>query len=142
MKGFKPKKGIVKDAAMLVAGGIGAKLVKNLGKKFITNATMQKFLPALPLVVGVMLSGNKKMEMIAYGMITTGGDDMVGAFIPSLAGIEDMDLSGIFGPLDGPLNDGMDGPLNDDMNGPLNDDMNGHNDQMADDMNGADYEHY
>jgi len=30
-------------------------------------------------------------------MIAVGGADLVGSFIPGLAGLEDMDLSGIFG---------------------------------------------
>lgn len=83
-------------AVPLVAGAIGAKLAKNVSGKFIQN---DKLRAAVPLVLGIVLAGSKSatMQGIGSGMIAVGGADLVGSFIPGLAGLEDMDLSGIFG---------------------------------------------
>jgi len=123
MKGFKPAKGILSTSAQLAAGGVGAGLVKNLVKK-VAPDSMQKFVPAAPLFLGILLSGNKKLQNVAFGLIAVGGKELVGQFIPSINGLEDMDLSGIFGmQMGGPLN----GPLNFNVNEQYDGEMNGTN---------------
>lgn len=104
----------------IVGGGVAAKVVKNLSGKFIKN---DKLRAAAPLVVGLLLASNKKTAMIGYGMIAVGGADLAGTIVPQLAGIEDMDLSGVFGPLNDDMGDDISDELGDDMGGPLNDDI-------------------
>lgn len=86
----------------IVGGAIGARFIKNIAGKMIAN---DKIKAAAPLVAGILLMGAKSetMKGVGAGMVAVGGADLVGTFIPSLAGIEDMDLSGIFGdPLNAP----------------------------------------
>lgn len=113
MKMKMPKKSL-KKMPMLVAGGVGERLVKNLTKKYlIKDEAKAKFIPAVPLILGLMLAENSKTENIGIGMATVAGVDLIGGFVPTLAGLEDMDLSGIFG------DDEMGDPLADDVGGPL-----------------------
>lgn len=91
----------VKGALPVIAGAVAAKLIKNLSGKMITNPKLQH---AAPLILGLFLSGSKKTEKLGMGMIAVGGAGLVGSFIPSLAGIGEMDLNGIFL---NPLNDGL-----------------------------------
>jgi hypothetical protein len=120
-----PKGKHLKQAAMITAGGLGAKVVKNLSKKFITQPGLQKLVPAVPVLVGLLMLQSAKTEDLGFGMIAVGGTDLAGTLVPQLAGLEDMDLTGIFdGDLNGPLNDDINDDLSDDtsnMNGPLND---------------------
>jgi len=126
-------KTLMKEGLPAVGGAIGSKLVKNLAKKIIKKPELQKFIPAVPLLVGAILSDNGKgmMHYAGIGMMASAGADLAGNFVPVLAGLEDLDLSGIFdetltddlgdtddmgdseeemnGPLDGPLNGPLDG---------------------------------
>ena len=106
----------------VVGGAIAAKFAKNLSGKFIQNEQLKA---ALPLVLGIMLTrqSNASMKHLGYGMIAVGGADLAGTFIPAIKGIEDMDLSGLFG---------------DDINGRvLNDELN---DQVLNDEITGDYD--
>lgn len=118
-------------ALPIVAGAVAAKLVKNMAGKMIKN---DKLRAAAPILIGILLAGNKKTANVGYGMIAVGGADLAGTLVPSLAGIEEMDLSGLFDELSGDGGYEMNGPLNDDlnlsgdggdyeMNGPLNDEI-------------------
>lgn len=122
MKGLKPAKGIINTSVQVVAGGVGAGLVTNLAKK-VAPDSIQKYVSAAPLVVGILLSGNKKLHNVALGMIAVGGKNLVGQFIPAINGLENMDLSGLFGPSPDPLN----GPLNFNVNEEFDGEMNGAN---------------
>lgn len=121
-------KNSVSTALPLVGGAIAAKVAKNVSGKVIKN---EKLRAALPLILGLFLVGNKKMEKIGFGMIAVGGADLAGTIVPALSGIEDMDLSGVldgFEDIHG--DDDMGGPLDgfEDIHGPLNgdDDMGGY----------------
>src|SRR3954463_2666777 len=105
-----PKGKHLKQAAIITAGGLGAKVVKNLAKKFITAPGMQKLIPAVPVAIGIMLLQSAKTEDLGFGMIAVGGTDLAGSIVPQLAGLEDMDLTGIFG------DDDLSDPLNDELN--------------------------
>lgn len=87
-------KNLTGTAAPVVAGAIAAKLAKNVAGKVIKN---DKLRAALPLVLGLGLLGSKgkTMQSVGLGMIAIGGTDLVGSFVPSIAGIEYMDLSGV-----------------------------------------------
>ena len=127
----------------VIAGGIGAGLIKNLSKKISSNEKIQA---AAPLVLGIVLRRMKSPEIkyVGLGMIAVGGRDLAGAFIPAIKGIEDMDLNGV---LNGVLNDDVADPLSDEiarnfppeeMSDDVNDDVTGGvlNDDVSDDMNG------
>jgi len=77
------------------AGGIGAKLAKNLSGKVTTNP---KIRAALPLALGIFLAMSAKTEALGLGVCAVAGADLTGTFIPAIAGLEDMDLNGVFGP--------------------------------------------
>jgi hypothetical protein len=117
-------KTLMKEGLPAVGGAIGAKLVKNLAKKVIKKPELQRFLPAVPLLVGAILSDNGKgmLHYAGIGMMAAGGADLAGNFVPVLAGLEDLDLSGIF---DETLNDDladtedMSGPIDSPLNGPI-----------------------
>lgn len=85
-------------ALPIVAGAIGAKLVKNLAGKVTQN---DKIRAGAALVFGLLLISNKSkaMQGVGAGMIAVGGADLVVGFVPQLAGIEDMDLGDV---LNGP----------------------------------------
>ena len=86
-------KSTVTGALPLIAGGVAANLTKSLSGKFIQN---EKLRAAAPLILGILLASTKgKMKELSNGMIAVGGANLVGSFVPSLAGIEDIDLSGI-----------------------------------------------
>jgi len=106
-----------------IGGALGSKVVKNLAKKVIKKPEMQKFIPAVPMLVGMMLSEQKgALEYFGIGMMASAGGDLAGQFVPALAGLEDVDLSGIF---DETVSDDMSNDLSDDLNGPLDDDVSG-----------------
>lgn len=109
-----------------IGGAIGSKLVKNLAKKVIKKAELQKFIPVVPLLVGAIMSDNGKpngaLQFVGVGMMATAGADLAGNFIPVLAGLEDVDLSGIF---DETLNDVEDLSDGEDVNGPLDGPLDG-----------------
>ena len=117
-------KAITATALPVVAGAIAAKFAKNLAGKMIQDARLKA---ALPLVVGLMLTGSKKTEKIGMGMIAVGGADLAGSLIPALNGIEDMDLNGIFG-----------NPLNSVLNGEDDEDVSG----VFEDVGATDYDTY
>lgn len=96
-------------ALPIVAGAIGAKLVKNLAGKVTAN---DKIRAGIALALGLVLISNKSKSMqgVGSGMIAVGGADLITSFVPSLAGIEDMELGDI-------LNGGDDVYMSDDMNG-------------------------
>ena len=122
-------KGALTTAVPVVGGAIAAKLAKNVSGKFVANP---KIRAALPLILGMFLStqSNAMMKHVGYGMIAVGGADLAGEFVPTLKGIEDMDLSGIFG--SNVLNANV---INDDDD--LADELN--DDVVSDDMSGEDY---
>ena len=116
----------VTNTVALVGGGIGANFIYNKAT-MVENAKLRA---AIPLLAGIGLSmqKNKLMQMAGYGMIATGGQKLVGAFVPALAGFDaDEVIEGIYED-DG---DGMNGAtINGDnvINGPGDDDddyMNG-----------------
>lgn len=119
---MKAAKGTVKKAVPIVAGAIGAKFVKNLAGKISENP---KIKAAIPLVLGAILISQKSpaMQGVGSGMIAVGGADLAASFIPSLNGIEDMDLSGVL--------NGTSDYINDEVNGVLNgyDDVSGYEEQ-------------
>lgn len=95
-------KGLVKDVttvyAPVVAGAVAAGFAKNLAKKVSDNEKIQA---AVPLAAGIVVSRMKSpaLKNVGLGMIAASGRDLAGTFVPALRGIEDMDLSGIFGPV-------------------------------------------
>lgn len=94
------KKDTITTAAALVAGSIGANLVYNKA----TMITNTKLRAAAPLVLGLVLSGqkNKMIQGVGFGMIAAGGQKLVGSFVPGLAGIEaDEVIEGIYDDLEG-----------------------------------------
>ncbi len=122
-----PKKSL-KRAPGLVAGGIAAKLVKNLTRKMLEKASpgLAKYAAAGPVIVGLVLAESPKMENIGMGMIAVGGADTAGTFVPALAGLEDMDLSGVFG--DDEMADEI---MNDEVSDEVSDNVvNGYMDEM------------
>jgi hypothetical protein len=116
------------SALPLAGGAVAAKFVKNLAGKISQNGKVKA---GIALSVGLFLM-SQKQEMVkfaGYGMTAVGAADLAGEFVPTLKGIEDMDLSGLFG--DGAVNDDLgDKVLNDD----LNDDLSEHvlNDDLSD----------
>lgn len=125
MKSLKKGLGM---AVPVIAGAIGAKVVKNLSGKVTQNNMLRA---ALPLAVGLFLASGKGKTLpnVGLGMIAVGGADLVGSVVPALNGIEDADLSGIFDDLSGSV-------INDRV---LADDMG---DDMGDDLSGASDENY
>jgi hypothetical protein len=88
--------GIMNEDLPLVAGAVGAGFAKNLAGKVTSNEKLQA---AAPFIAGLVLK-RMKSPMIRFagmGMIASSGRDLVGTFIPSIKGIEDMDLNGLFG---------------------------------------------
>lgn len=90
----KITKSVTSKVLPTVAGGIGAKFAKNLSGKVTQN---EKLKAALPLILGIALLQSSKTEAIGMGMCAVGGADLAGQFLPAIHGIEDMDLSGLFG---------------------------------------------
>jgi hypothetical protein len=84
-------------------GGIGAKFAKNLSGKVTQNPKLRA---AIPLLIGILLCQSAKTETVGLGMCAVGGADLAGTFLPAIAGLEDTDLSGLFG--NDTLNDGYD----------------------------------
>lgn len=93
-------KGLIKDVGKvyvpIVGGAVAQGLVKNLAKKVSDNEKIQA---AVPLAVGIVVSRMKSpaLKNVGLGMIAASGKDLAGTFVPALRGIEDMDLSGMFG---------------------------------------------
>jgi len=133
-------KNFIKEDLPAVAGGIGAKFAKNIGGKFIPN---EKLAAALPLVVGILLKRgkNKMLSSVGTGMIVVGGADLAASFIPTLHGIEDMDLSGLFDGLGSSevitnvLTDDLSDNVSDDLSDDLSEDIS--EDVINDDLSGS-----
>lgn len=103
---------ITKSIIPLAAGAVGASVVVGLVKKMDKTGKFEKFAPAVPIIIGGFLVSSKKTQMLGYGMMAGGAAKLAGNLIPGLAGIEDMDLSGVFG--DMRIGENMDGTLNGD----------------------------
>lgn len=91
---------VTKSLVPLAAGAVGANFITGMVKKFDKSGKFEKFAPVGAIIVGGFLVANKKTQMLGYGMIAGGAAKLAGNVIPALAGIEDMDLSGVFGALD------------------------------------------
>lgn len=94
MQSKKMIKSITSKVIPATIGGIGAKFAKNLSGKVTQN---EKIKSALPVIFGILLMQSAKTEAVGMGMCAVGGADLVGTFIPAIHGLEDMDLSGVFG---------------------------------------------
>ncbi len=113
------------SALPIVGGAIAGKFVKNLAGKVVQNPMLRS---AAVLVAGIVVASSKgeTMKKVGYGMIAVGGADLAGTVVPSLAGIEDMDLGGLFDEVSGNV-------LNDEVSGAVL------NDEVYDDVSGDDY---
>jgi len=131
MKFKLPKGKDITGALPVVAGALGAKVVKNFAGKMIKNEKMKKFVPAVPLLVGLILAGNTgALQKIGTGMIAVGGADLAGSLVPALNGLEDTDLTGLF---DEPMNDEtLEDDLTD-MGGPIDGPIDGADEGYGDD---------
>lgn len=90
---------ITKSLLPLAAGAVGASVITGMVKKFDKSGKLEKFAPAVPILIGGFLVSGKKTQMLGYGLMAGGAAKLAGNLIPGLAGIEDMDLSGVFGDL-------------------------------------------
>jgi hypothetical protein len=80
----------------LIGGGVAAGFAKNLAGKVTSNEKLQT---AAPLIAGLILKRQKSsmMKYLGMGMIAVGGKELAATMIPAIKGIENMDLSGLFG---------------------------------------------
>lgn len=100
----KLMKSVTSKVLPATVGGVGAKFAKNLSGKVTQNAKLRA---AIPLLIGIFLTQSAKTEAVGLGMCAVGGADLAGTMIPAISGLEDMDLSGLFG----------EPTLNEDLNG-------------------------
>lgn len=84
----------VKKALPLVAGGIGANFANNFAGKFIAN---DKLRSGAVLALGLVLMASKKTEALGAGVTVAAGTKLVGSFIPSLAGYDDVNFYSTMG---------------------------------------------
>jgi len=88
-----------------IGGDITSSFVINLTNKAVAKMIpayadkLKNFVPLAPLIVGTIMTDSKgKMwKFVGYGMAFEGGKKLAANFIPMINGIEDMELSGIFG---------------------------------------------
>ena len=91
------KKDTFAKAATLVAGGVVASIVTNK----LTMIADTRIRAAIPVLVGIFLSGNKNKMLsgIGDGMVTIGGTKLIGGFLPNM-GISAIDadevVEGVF----------------------------------------------
>jgi len=90
---------ITKSIVPLAGGAVGASLLIGIVKKADKSGKFEKFAPVAPILLGGFLVASKKTQMWGYGMIAGGAAKLAGNLVPALAGVEDMDLSGVFGML-------------------------------------------
>lgn len=125
---------ITKSLLPLAAGAVGASVLTGVVKKMDKTGKFEKFAPAVPILVGGFLVSGKKTQMLGYGLMAGGAAKLAGNLVPAIAGIEDMDLSGVFGDMrigemEGTLNGDYDmSGANATLNGVTGDyDMSGYN---------------
>ena len=84
-------------AAGLVGGGVAANVVSS---KLLAKLTFipDNFKPAVPIVLGLFLSTqkNKMLANVGCGMIAVGGAKLIGGFVPSINGITEADIAGMY----------------------------------------------
>ena len=91
------KKDTFAKAGTLVAGGVVASIVTNK----LTMIADPRIRAAIPVLVGIFLSGNKNKMLsgIGDGMVTIGGTKLIGGFLPNM-GISAIDadevVEGVF----------------------------------------------
>lgn len=86
---------VLKDAAMLAVGGIGAQVVNSK----LTMVKNDKIRAAIPILLGAFLASKKGTASIGAGMMTVGATKLATALIPGIGGLygDDMDeLNGIY----------------------------------------------
>lgn len=99
------KRRINKNAITDAAATIGGAIAAGFAKKAITKAVPN--LPpvvsnALPLVLGIFLTGQKNsiIKALGVGMIAKGGFDLAAAFVPGITGADDNDVFAVSAPAD------------------------------------------
>lgn len=87
----------------VTGGGIAANLVNNVVTKAAEKMSpgIKKFAPAAPIILGLILSGqkNKLLANAGLGMISVGGMKLAGSLVPALAGVcglSDNAIEGIY----------------------------------------------
>lgn len=97
----KISKNTITDAAATIGGAIAAGFVKKTISKAVPNipAVVGN---ALPLVVGIFLTGqrNSMIKALGVGMIAKGGFDLAAAFIPGISAPGDDDIFSVSAPAD------------------------------------------
>lgn len=86
---------VLKDAAMLAVGGIGAQVVNSK----LTMISNTKLRAAIPILLGAFLASKKGTASIGAGMMTVGATNLATQLIPGISGLygDDMDeLNGIY----------------------------------------------
>lgn len=113
-------------ALTLVAGAVGGAFAINKSAGMIADPKVRA---ALPLGIGLFLTTmkDKNIQGVGSGMIAIGGQRLVGAFVPALAGTDSDDvIEGVFDEIDiEGLNDTLNGG-DDVLNGYIDEEMNGY----------------
>jgi hypothetical protein len=84
----------IQEVIGVVTGAVAAGVVtKFVNDKFPNIPNSLKSL--IPIGVGVFLAGNKNtiIRGAGFGMVAKGGSDLAAAFIPNIAGVDDLFLS-------------------------------------------------
>jgi len=128
---FKMSKGSMSEALQLGGGVIASNFANNLVRKGIEKVAKTdqygKFSPIGTIILAEMFLKGKKVKMIKNGIVAGSMAKLAGNFVPALAGIEDMDLSGIFDMRIGQtLNDEV--RVGDTLNDDMSDDVSGYGD--------------
>ena len=94
---MKKIKAQLMPAAGLIGGGVAANVVSS---KLLSKLTFipDNFKPAVPIVLGIILSSNKNKMLanVGAGMVAVGGAKLIGGFVPSINGITESDIAGMY----------------------------------------------
>lgn len=108
------KKDTLTASAALVAGGVGAGFVYNKAASFVQDPKLRA---GVPVLLGIVLMGQKSkmIQNVGAGMVTVGGQKLVGSFVPGLAGMDaDEVIEGLYDGVDisGSVINGTDDVIN------------------------------